>query len=215
LKKKSCRGDRNNIIHYRKEDIVKKLFLVAVLVLLGTALSYSQAAKIAYVNSETIIREMPDAQEVRAELEKTISGWQVEYQKMVKDYQDAMDDYQKKQAMLDPQAKQDKEKALEDMRKQILAYQTEKFDTREGEGVKLREQKFAPIQERIMKVIAQVAKEDGFTYVFDKLDATSNLLYADAKFDLTFRVIDRLKRGAGATDADAATPTKGKPKTKK
>jgi Skp family chaperone for outer membrane proteins len=62
----------------------------------------------------------------------------------------------------------------------------------------MREQKFAPIQEKILKAIEQAAKEDGFTYVFDKMENATILLYADAKFDLTYKVIDRLKRGAAS-----------------
>jgi Skp family chaperone for outer membrane proteins len=52
-----------------------------------------------------------------------------------------------------------------------------------------------------MKTIEQVAKADGFNYVFDKLEAATNLLYADTKFDLTYKVIDRLKRGNVTTPA--------------
>ena len=66
----------------------------------------------------------------------------------------------------------------------------------------MRERRFAPIQERVMKVIEKVAKENGFNYVFDKLEAATNLLYADQKFDLTYKVIDRLKTGS-ATSAPA------------
>ena len=33
---------------------------------------------------------------------------------------------------------------------------------------------------------------------FDKIGITSNVLYADAKFDLTYKVIARLKRGSSA-----------------
>lgn len=183
---------------------MKKITLVLLTIALGATMATAQASKIAYVNSETILRELPEAQQVRKELETTIQAWQAEYQTMVKDFQAASDDYQKKQALLDPKAKDDKEKALTAQRQQILDYQTQKFDQREGEGVKLREQKFAPIQEKVLKAIELVAKEDGFTYVFDKLETASNLLYADAKFDLTYKVIDRLKRG-DETPAPAKT----------
>jgi hypothetical protein len=44
--------------------------------------------------------------------------------------------------------------------------------------------------------------------VFDKLDAT-NLLYADSKYDLTYKVIDQLKTGELAVPASAkSTDTK-------
>jgi outer membrane protein len=184
---------------------LKKIIFIAALVVVFASVSRAQAAKIAYVNSETILRELPEAQEVKKDLETTIKGWQDELERMSKELQDGLEDYQKKQALLDPKAKADKEKSLQDLQQKAREYQFQKFDQREGEAVKLREKKFAPIQERVMRVIEKVAKEDGFNYVFDKLEAATNLLYADSKFDLTYKVIDQLKRGSGA-----AVPAKSK-----
>ena len=177
---------------------MKKIIVIAAMVVLMTSIGTAQTVKIAYVNSETILRELPEAQQVKKELETTIKGWQDELERMSKELQDGLEDYQKKQALLDPKAKTDKEKSLQDLQQKAREYQFQKFDQREGEAVKLREKKFAPIQERVMKVIEKVAKEDGFNYVFDKLEAATNLLYADAKFDLTYKVIDQLKRGSAA-----------------
>jgi outer membrane protein len=185
---------------------VKKIIYFVALVVLGASMGAAQTAKIAYVNSEKILSELPEAQQVKKELESTVKGWQDELEKMSKDLQDGLEDYQKKQALLDPKAKADKEKSLQDLQQRAREYQYQKFDQREGEAVKLREKRFAPIQDRVMKVIEQVAKDDGFNYVFDKLEAATNLLYADPKFDLTYKVIDQLKRGAVTTPA----PTKSK-----
>lgn len=181
---------------------MKKIILLAAMGVLIASIGTAQAVKIAYVNSETILRELPEAQQVKKELETTIKEWQDELERMGKELQDGLDDYQKKQALLDPKIKADKEKSLQDLQQRAREYQYQKFDQREGEAVKLREKKFAPIQERVMKVIEKVAKDDGFNYVFDKLETATNLLYADSKFDLTYKVIDQLKRGsAGAGPA--------------
>ena len=180
------------------------LCIVCALFVLSTALVNAQGMRIAYVNSEKILQELPEAQQVRSELQAAVKEWQDELEKMSKELQDALEDYQKKQAFLDPKAKADKEKALQEMQQRARDYQYQKFDTRDGEAVKLREKKFAPIQDRVLKVIEQVAKDEGFNYVFDKLETATNLLYADSKFDLTYKVIDRLKRGAAASPT--ATP---------
>jgi len=180
---------------------VKKIILIAAILMLVASICTAQSTRIAYVNSETILRELSEAQQVKKELETTIKAWQDELEKMGKELQDGLEDYQKKQALLDPKVKADKEKSLQDLQQRAREYQYQKFDQREGEAVKLREKMFAPIQERVMKTIAQVAKAEGFNYVFDKLEAATNLLYADQKFDLTFKVIDHLKRGSAATPA--------------
>ena len=175
---------------------MKKIILTAVILMLAVSVSSAQQnVKIAFVNSETILRELPEAQELRKELESTIKVWQDELEKMSKELQEGIEDYQKKQAMLDPKAKADKEKSLQDLQQKARDYQYQKFDSRDGEAVKLREKKFAPIQDRVMKAIEKVAKEGKFNFVFDKLDVASNLLYADSKYDLTYKVIDKLKTG--------------------
>lgn len=180
---------------------MKKLLLVLCVVAASTAVA--QTSKIAYVNSETILRELPEAQQAQKELEATLKGWQDELEKMGKDLQEGLDDYQKKQALMDPTAKAAKEKSLQDLQQKAREYQYQKFDTREGEAVKLREKKLSPIQEKVLKAIEAVAKEDGFQFVFDKISNASNVLYADAKFDLTYKVIDRLKRGTATKAKDS------------
>jgi outer membrane protein len=172
---------------------VKKIIFLVVMIVLIASMSSAQSVKIAYVNSETILRELPEAQQVRKDLESTVKVWQDELEKMGKELQEAVDDYQKKESLLDAKAKADKQKALQELQQKARDYQYQKFDQREGEAVKLREKKFAPIQERVMRVIDKVAKEGKFNFVFDKLDAATNLLYADSKYDLTYKVIDRLK----------------------
>jgi outer membrane protein len=184
---------------------VKKLLsvlVVCVLSLVATSAAQAQTSKVAYVNSETILRELPEAQAVKQELEATVQAWQDELEKMGKELQEGVDDYQKKQAMMDPKAKADREKQLQDLQARAREYQQKKFDAREGEAVKLREKKFAPIQSKVLKAIEQTAKEEGFNYVFDKLETATNLLYADVKFDLTYKVIDRLKRGSSSSAKD-------------
>ncbi|MBI5464141.1 MAG: OmpH family outer membrane protein, partial [Ignavibacteriales bacterium] len=118
-----------------------KAILVAALFMLATTPLLAQAQKIAYVNSETILREIPEAQVATKELESAVKGWQDELEKMAKDFQEQYDDYQKKQALLDPTTKSAKEKSLQEMNQKMQQYRLEKFDPREGEAVKLREKK--------------------------------------------------------------------------
>ncbi len=155
----------------------------------------AQNLKIAYVNSETILRELPEAVEAQKELERTVKGWQDELERMGKDLQEAVADYQAKQSMMDPTAKAGKEKMIQDMQQKARDFQSQKFDTRDGDAAKLRDKKFAPVQEKVLDMIKTIAKEEGVNFIFDKTSITANLLYADAKFELTYKVIDRLKRG--------------------
>lgn len=161
--------------------------------------SFAQQQKIAFVNSEKILAELPEAQEIKKELESRVRAYQDSLERMGRELQEQYDSYQKKQALMDPKAKADMEKSLQEMQLRIREFQYQKFDTREGEIAQLREKLFAPLQEKVLNVIAQVAKEDGFSYVLDKMENATIVLYADQKYDLTYKVIDRLKRGSAKT----------------
>lgn len=175
---------------------MKRIFLIPIVFLfVGSISAFAQQQKIAFVNSEKILAELPEAQQIRKELESKVKQYQDSLEQMGREFQEQYDNYQKKQALLDPKAKADLEKSLQEMQLRIREFQYQKFDTREGEISQLRERLFAPLQEKVLNVIAQVAREDGFVYVLDKMENATIVLYADPKYDLTFKVIDRLKRG--------------------
>ena len=52
-----------------------------------------------------------------------------------------------------------------------------------------------PLKEKVLKSIERVAKDEKYTFVFDQTEQMQILLYGDPNHDLTFKVIDRLKRG--------------------
>jgi outer membrane protein len=51
------------------------------------------------------------------------------------------------------------------------------------------------VKKKIYAAIEKVAKEEGMQFIFDK-SGDILLLYADEAFDITFKVLDSLKRGA-------------------
>jgi outer membrane protein len=58
-----------------------------------------------------------------------------------------------------------------------------------------REQILTPLKDKVLKAIERVAKDEKYTFVFDQTEQVQILLYGDPNHDLTFKVIDRLKRG--------------------
>lgn len=182
---------------------MKRLLVVLGFVVLAgfTLDAVAQAQRIAYVNSEVILRELPEAQKARKEIEDVVKGWNDELERMTTEFQKGIEEYQQKQALYQPQKREEEERRLANLRQQAQEFQMKKFDNRTGEIVELQEKKMGPIRERVLKVIEETAKEDGFTFVFDKATEVL-LLYADSKYDLTFKVLDDLKRGG--------TPAKGK-----
>ncbi len=57
----------------------------------------------------------------------------------------------------------------------------------------MREGLLQPIRAKVNEAIAAVAKEEKITLVLDKVAGL--VLYNDDKMDITYKVLDRMKRG--------------------
>lgn len=167
------------------------LFSLACGLILLTVSAFAQVSKSAYVDSETILRELPEAQKASKDLEDKVKGWQDELEKMTSDLQKQVEEYQKQQSVMAQAKKEVEEKRLGELDQKRREFYAQKLDPRTGEAAVEREKKLSPIREKILKAIEVIAREEGFTFVFDR----ANVLYADAKVDLTYKVLDRLKRG--------------------
>lgn len=169
---------------------MKKNLIVLLAFFSFSSIAFSQTQRLAYVDSETILGQLQEAQDAKAAVDDAVKQWQDELDKMGKDLDSSLQDYQNKQALFSPQKKDEEQKRLSDMQQKIRDLQLK----RQQDAAQLRDSKFQPIRTKVLKAIEGVAKEEGFTFVFDKLNQTV-LLFADVKYDLTWKVIDRLKRG--------------------
>jgi len=173
-----------------KEVIVKKFFFV--LFVFATALFAQQQSvlKIGYVNSETIIKDLPEAKDSQAKLESILKGWQEEIEKRGQALQAKYEEYQKQSNMLNESSKQAKQKELVEDEQKLNQYRQEK----QQELAVQREKIMKPIQEKVFKAIEKVAKDKKLSFVFDRATEVP-VLYADPQYDYTPDVLIFLKRG--------------------
>jgi outer membrane protein len=80
------------------------------------------------------------------------------------------------------------------MEQDIMEFRRTKFTQGTGEVYKKQEELFSPVKAKIYAAIQKVAKEENMQFVFDK-SGDILLLYADSAFDITYKVLDNLKRG--------------------
>ncbi len=174
--------------------MLRRLIIVTLACLLIVGGTSVAQQKFGYVNSQTILGELPDAQEAQKKLNTEVQAAQDSIDSMQKSLQARLEDYQKRQAMLTDAAKKEEEQKLFDGDQAIKQFQQVKFG-QNGQIAQEREKLFAPIRDRIVKAIQVVAKEEKMQFILDKTPDVALLLYADPQFDMTYKVLDRLKRG--------------------
>jgi outer membrane protein len=174
---------------------VKKLSLLFFLVLATTAIfaqNQTQPAvqKIGYVDSGVIMQQFPEAVKASSDLEALRIKYGKQLDSMSTALKTEVADFQKKAATMKEAAKNDLQSKLVAKDQALTQFQQEKTTELNTK----REQMLAPIKEKVFKAIEEIAKTEGMNFVFDKYgDAV--LLFADSSTDITYKVLDKLKRG--------------------
>lgn len=169
---------------------MKRLTYGVVMTMLVASIAFSQM-KIGHINSEAIMKALPEAQDAQKTLDALVSTWENELQKMQADWKKKFDDYDKRKLILTDQTRAETEKDLRDLDQSISDFRNRKFG-QSGELFQKQNEVMKPIQNKIFKVLEEVAKEDGYDYVFDK-SGEILLLYSTDKHDLTERVLRKMQ----------------------
>jgi outer membrane protein len=167
------------------------LFLLFSFVLVSE-FANAQAVKIGVVDSEKIVMELPEALEADKLLKDLSKTYQDSLMKLDQNVKVLYQEYQSQSAMMTDQQKQAKEQIIVQLQQEMQAFNQEKFG-QQGEIYQKRMELLKPIREKVTKAIEDVAKKEKITIVLEK--NTGIVLYSDNKYDITFKVLDLLKRG--------------------
>lgn len=170
---------------------MKKVILLLFGFLLIVSSSSFAQLKIGYVDSQTIMNKLPDAQDAQQKLDDLISSWRTELIKMQSDLKNKQADYEKKKLIMSEKTKAEKNDELSKLERLIDLYRDKKFGSR-GELFQKQNELMKPIQNKLFTAIKEIAEEDDLDFVFDRTSDVT-LLYAKEKYDITNRVLEKLK----------------------
>jgi len=173
---------------------VKNIISVIIIMITTGTFLFSQELKIGYVDSQVILTQLPAAIKAQGDLDAITNFWASQLDSMTLAYQQGLADYQKQAGTMTDEQKLARQQQLIAMEQNILDFRNKKFSQQSGEIYKKQEEIFGPVKQKIYKAIEEVAKSEGMQFVFDK-SGDIILLYADSAFDVTYKVLDKLKRG--------------------
>lgn len=168
----------------------KILFLAMLFSFLFSANIFSQL-KIGYVDSESIMKNLPDAQDAQQKIDAQIDEWQKELTTLQNDWKKKYEDYERRKLIMSNQKKAEVEKELVTLEEKVDQFRNSKFGAN-GELFKKQEELMKPIHNQIFNVIQEIAKQDGYDFVFDR-SGDLIFLYAKEEHDLTNKVLSKLQ----------------------
>jgi len=168
--------------------------------------------KIAYIDSKVVLSRAPGRQQAEDTFNKEMEASRTQVQKMGDSLQTMIADYQKVQATLAANIREQREAATrqkQDASQSRAGALDQQMQKRQMELVK-------PIMDQIRKVLDDIRQEDGYAFILDAGSEAGVIVAADRNLDITEKVISRLKpvpltASAGAKPDSAKAPAGPRP----
>jgi outer membrane protein len=167
---------------------MKKIFLASFLFFIALGAS---AQKMAYVDTEYILKHIPDYKSSLTQVEGLSKQYQKEVDEVFKEVDAMYRAYQADQVLLTDDMRRRRENDIIEKEKQAKELQRQRFGP-EGDLFQTRVKLLKPIQEKVSSTIAEVAKNKYIDFVFDKSSESTMMIYASANYDISNDVIIRL-----------------------
>lgn len=166
----------------------KKIILTLAIVLVTGVSAFAQ--RFAYVDSEYILKHIPEYTSAQKQLEDMSVNWQKEVDARYGSIERMYKSYQQDQVMLSEEMRKKREDEIVQKERETKDFQKKIFGF-EGDLYKERLKLIKPIQERVSKAIQAVAESQNLDIVLDK-GSEVTFLYSNPRLDKSNDVITRL-----------------------
>lgn len=151
----------------------------ALIVLFFTVSTATAQIKYGHINSDEIMEAMPEFKQLRASLERKQREQENKIRAMYTDLQKRQQDLQEYGNGLMLAVAEEKAIELDSLQRAIVAYQ----EGTGGELESLRNKLVKPLNDKYLKIVNAVAKENGYALILD--ESKGVIVYGNETYDIT------------------------------
>ena len=148
------------------------------------------AQKFGFIDSEFILKQMPEYKTAQKEMDKLANGWQKEIEGMYDDIQKMYRDYKAEEVLLTEEMKKERKDLIAKKEKEAKDYQNKMFGY-EGLLFLKRQDLIKPIQEKVYAATEKVSKTKKIQIMFDKSSGIV-MIYMNPMHDYTDYILEEL-----------------------
>jgi outer membrane protein len=174
--------------------VVMSTWLGAVaLVAAAAPLGAQQAAgaKVAFVNTQAILRATPGYAKAESTYAKEVEGHRTEVQRLQATLDSAANDFEQQSVLLSPTQRDTKRKGLVEQQQKV----EKRIQELQRKTAERERELLDPLQTRINSVIEGIRAAGNYAIIFDVSAPNSGIVTADKTLDLTPKVIQQIKAG--------------------
>jgi len=171
--------------------IQRRLFLFFALFGL-MQLQAQRGVRIAYIDMNIILDNIDEYQKANTLLNDRIVEWKKEIELKKIQLQQYENQLEAERVLLTPELITDRELEIKDFATEIIALQEKRFGPK-GDRIIQRNKLIKPIQDQVLAIVQDIAKERKYDFVFDR-SADVVMLYSSKNYDISDLVLKRINR---------------------
>ena len=168
------------------------LFLLIITILLSLNAHAQRGVRIAYIDTEYILENVPEYQEAMTQLDDKAQKWKIEIQGKLSELEQKRKDLSNEKALLTKELIEEREEDISFEEKELLDYQQKRFGPN-GDLMIQQKQLMQPIQDQIFAAVQDLAASRKYDFIFDK-SSDAVMLYSAKQFDISEQILRSIQR---------------------
>ena len=180
---------------------MKKSYLFILLFLTSTFIFAQRGIKIGYIDTEYILENLPEYNQISKRLEEKAGDWKKEIEERSRKIDQKKESLKSERILLTSEMIEEIEEEILIDEEELSEYQQKRFGPR-GDLIIQKQQLIQPIQDQIFNAIRELAKSRNYDFIFDK-SADIVMLYSDKRYDVSDQILRTISRANNRKKVDS------------
>ena len=180
---------------------MKKSYFFILLFLTSTFIFGQRGIKIGYIDTEYILENLPEFNQISKRLEEKAGDWKKEIEERSRKIDQKKESLKSERILLTSEMIEEIEEEILIDEEELSEYQQKRFGPR-GDLIIQKQQLIQPIQDQIFNAIRELAKSRNYDFIFDK-SADIVMLYSDKRYDVSDQILRTISRANNRKKVDS------------
>ena len=180
---------------------MKKSYFFILLFLTSTFIFGQRGIKIGYIDTEYILENLPEYNQISKRLEEKAGDWKKEVEERTRKIDQKKESLKSERILLTSEMIEEIEEEILIDEEELSEYQQKRFGPR-GDLIIQKQQLIQPIQDQIFNAIRELAKSRNYDFIFDK-SADIVMLYSDKRYDVSDQILRTISRANNRKKVDS------------
>lgn len=177
-----------------------KRFLLILVLFSSLMASAQKAQRVAYIDMNYILENIPEYVEAQTKLDGKIRKWQLKLDDLSTEIEKLKTDLSNEKPLLTKELITEREEDIAIKQGELKRLQISYFGPT-GDLFQLRKQLAKPVQDHVYNAVQEIAKRKRYDFVLDK-SSDLIILYSNSKFDISEQVLNSIVKGRKREELD-------------